>query len=366
MNLIRKTALLITLGLLIAHGFAQDFAQADLTGAGASFPAPLIATWADEYRDLTDGRVVVNYQSIGSGGGIRQFLEQTIHFGATEAFLSDEQLQAARNATGGEAFNLPITLGDVVLTYNLPGVGTGLIFNAEVIAGLFLGEITSWNDARLQELNPGVQLPDTAVNIVHRADGSGTTNIFTNYLSKVSSDWAERVGFGTSVNWPAGMGASGNEGVSGIVSSTPGALGYNSLVYATLNDISYGYVINSSGNVIEPSLASTTSSAEVALPEDTRVIITNTQAPDGYPITGFSWALVYENLDANNAFTSREQAEELVRFLIWIITDGQEISEILDFARLPAAAVERNLERLGQIKWQGENIGLALVEEATE
>jgi phosphate transport system substrate-binding protein len=362
MNLIRKVPMLIASGVLAA----ASLAQADLTGAGASFPAPLIATWADEYRFLTDGRVIVNYQSIGSGGGIRQFLEQTVHFGATEAFLSDGQLEAARRATGGEAFNLPITLGDVILTYNLPGVGTGLVFSGEVIADLFLGNITRWDDARLQELNPGVQLPATAVNIVHRADGSGTTSIFTNYLSKVSSDWADQVGFGTSVNWPVGMGASGNEGVSGIVGSTPGALGYNSLAYATLTDISYGFVINSSGNVIEPSLASTTSSADVPLPEDTRVIITNTAAPDGYPITGFSWALVYENLDASNAFTSREQAEELVRFLIWIITDGQELSELLDFARLPGPAVENNLERIGRIRWQGENIGLALVRAATK
>lgn len=361
MNLTRIT-LITTLALLLATSFGQT----NLTGAGASFPAPLIATWADEYRDLTAGRVVVNYQSIGSGGGIRQFLDQTIHFGATEAFLNDEQLAEARMNTGGDAFNLPITLGDVVLTYKLPGISTGLIFDGPVIADLFLGNISNWNDARLQQLNPGLQLPDLPVNIVHRADGSGTTNIFTNYLSKVSDSWAQQVGFGTSVSWPTGMGASGNEGVAGIVSGTPGALGYNSLVYATLNDISYGYVINSSGNVIEPSLQATSSAANVILPDDARVIITDTDAADGYPIAGFSWLLVYENLDANIAMTNRTQAEELVRFLVWVVTDGQELSELLDFARLPEKAVENSLLRIAELKWQGEIIGRELVDEATQ
>lgn len=361
MNLIRIT-LLCALALLPAAGFAQ----ADLTGAGASFPAPLIATWADEYRELTAGRVVVNYQSIGSGGGIRQFLDQTIHFGATEAFLNDAQLAEALMDTGGRAFNLPITLGDVVLTYSLPGIPTGLIFDGPVIADLFLGNISNWNDARLQQLNPQLALPDLPVTIVHRADGSGTTSIFTNYLSKVSETWAQRVGFGTSVSWPTGMGASGNEGVAGIVSGTPGSLGYNSLAYATLAGLSYGYVINSSGNVIQPSLESTTSSADVVLPQDARVIITDTDAPDGYPITGFSWLLVYENLDANRAMTNREQAEELVRFLIWTVTDGQDLSELLGFARLPETAVENSLLHIAELKWQSEIIGRELVDEATQ
>lgn len=342
--------------------FASAQAEADITGAGASFPAPLIATWADVYRDVTEGAVVVNYQSIGSGGGIRQFIDQTVHFGATEAFLNQEQLDQARAGTGGEAYNLPITLADVVITYNVPGLETGVVFDGEVLAGIFLGDVVRWNDERLAALNPGVQLPDMLINVVHRADGSGTTNIFTSYLSSVSSDWAERVGAGTAVEWPTGVGASGNEGVAGLIGNTPGTIGYNSLVYATLNDIAYGYVVNAAGNVIQPSLASTSAAGDVELPQDTRTLIVNSQHPEGYPISGFTWALLYENADANKAFTSRAQAEETVRFLAWVMTEGQEFSEVLDFARLPQAAVDLNLARLAQVKWQGENIGQAIVD----
>lgn len=358
----KKFAVKFGIVALLASG-AVASAQVDLTGAGASFPAPLIATWADIYRDATDGRVVVNYQSIGSGGGISNFTEQTIHFGATEAFLNDSQLAAAESATGGAAYNLPVTLADVVVTYNVPGVDTGLILTGDVIARIFLGDIVQWNDPALQELNPEVSLPPMLINVVHRADGSGTTNIFTGYLSAVSEQWAEQVGRGTAVEWPAGVGAAGNEGVAGLIANTPGTIGYNSLVYASLNDISYGYVINSSGNVIEPSLAATSAAGDVELPEDTRILIVDTAHPDGYPISGFAWALFYENADRNAAFNSREEAEEAVRFLVWAVTEGQEYSEMLDFARLPAAAVESNLNRLAQVKWQGENIGQAIVDE---
>ncbi len=355
-----KLALAATLAV---GGLASAQNDVDLTGAGASFPAPLIATWADIYRDFTQGAVIVNYQSIGSGGGIRQFIDQTVHFGATEAFLNDQQLEEARAGTGGEAYNLPITLADVVLTYNLPGQQTGLVFDGDVLAGIFLGEIKSWGDERIAALNPDANLPNLPITVVHRADGSGTTNVFTSYLSAVSPEWADRVGAGTAVEWPTGVGASGNEGVSGLVTNTPGTIGYNSLVYATLNDISYGFVVNAAGNVIEPSLASTSAAGDVALPEDTRVLIVNSEHPEGYPISGFTWALFYENADANNAFDSRAQAEETVRFLAWTMTEGQEFSEVLDFARLPQAAVELNLERLANVKWEGENIGEAIVEE---
>src|SRR5690554_6446205 len=238
-----RTALKTGLAALLATaGIAAAQNEADITGAGASFPAPLIATWADLYRDVTGGAVVVNYQSIGSGGGISNFIEQTIHFGATEAFLNDEQLAAARGATGGEAYNLPVTLADVVVTYNVPGVDSGLVLTGDVIARIFLGEINQWNDAALQELNPGVSLLLLPISVVHRADGSGTTNIFTSYLAAVSVQWAEQVGSGTAVEWPTGVGASGNEGVAGLITNTPGTIGYNSLVYASLNDISYGHV----------------------------------------------------------------------------------------------------------------------------
>lgn len=339
--------------------------QADLLGAGATFPAPLITAMADEYRDLTGGDVTINYQSIGSGGGIRQFLEQTVMFGMSERFLDDAQLEEVQVATGGTAFNMPITLGDVVPTYNLPGVGTGLVFDGALLADLFLGRIAQWNDPRIAELNPGVTLPPLFVQIVHRSDGSGTTAIWTDYLSKVSEGWAAEVGFGTSVNWPTGIGGNGNEGVAGVVQQAPGALGYLSLVYATLNDIAYGYVVNRAGNIIEPSLQATTAAADVDIAADTRVSLTDTEAEDGYPIAGFAWMLVYENLDQNNAIASREQAEALVRFIVWAVTDGQDLSEGLDFSKIPERVVELNMDMIRELKWQGEPIGEEILSEMT-
>jgi phosphate transport system substrate-binding protein len=312
---------------------------------------------ADEYRDLTGGRVTVNYQSIGSGGGIRQFTEQTVMFGMSEAFLNDGQLAAIAAAGGGVAFNLPITLGDVVPTYNLPGVAKGLVFDGDTLAEIFLGNIRTWADPQIALLNPGVRLPPLPITVVHRSDGSGTTNIWTSYLTKVSPAWADRVGFATSVNWPVGIGGNGNEGVAGVVQNTPGALGYNSLVYAALNNIAYGFVKNKSGNVIEPSLVATSLAADVPLPADTRILVTDTDAPDGYPIAGFAWMLVYENLEANNAISTRTQAEELLKFILWAITDGQELSESLSFSRIPAAVLQLNLDMIRQMKWQGEDLG---------
>jgi phosphate transport system substrate-binding protein len=348
----RLLALIATTALVTAS--AQTV---ELLGAGATFPAPLVTAMADEYRDVTGGRVTVNYQSIGSGGGIRQFTEQTVMFGMTEAFLNDTQLAAIAAAGGGVAFNLPITLGDVVPTYNLPGVRSGLIFDGATLAEIYLGNITNWADAQIALLNPGVRLPPLPITVVHRSDGSGTTNIWTSYLTKVSPAWAERVGFATSVSWPKGIGGNGNEGVAGVVQNTPGAIGYNSLVYAALNGISYGFVMNKSGNVIEPSLNATSLAAAVELPADTRILITDTDAPDGYPIAGFAWMLLYENLDANRAIATRAQAVELLNFVVWAVTDGQELSEGLSFSRIPAPVLERNLAMIRQVKWQGEDVG---------
>ncbi|MFP4064727.1 MAG: phosphate ABC transporter substrate-binding protein PstS [Bacteroidales bacterium] len=334
----------------------------DILGAGASFPAPLVTAMADEYRSLTNNRVTVNYQSIGSGGGIRQFVEQTIMFGMTEAFLSDDAIDELEVSTGGKAFNMPITLADVVVTYNLPDMGKGLVFNADVLVDIYMGNITRWNDPGIAELNPDRDLPSLPITVVHRSDGSGTTNIWTSYFARVSDEWKEDIGYGTSVNWPVGVGGNGNEGVAGAVMNTPGAIGYNSLSYALLNDMAYGSVINSSGNTIEPSFEATTEAANIDLPEDTRVLFTNTPAEYGYPIAGFTWMLVYENLDSNKAIDNRREAEELVRFLIWSITEGQELSESLGYARLPEAAVEKNIAMIEEIKWEGELIGKELLE----
>ena len=341
------------------HTPSQD--RISILGAGATFPAPLVTAMADEYRDITNRRVTVNYQSIGSGGGIRQFMEQTVMFGMSEAFLSEGVMADIESQTGGRAFNLPITLADVVPTYNLPGIEKGLVFSGEVLVDIYMGDITRWNDPKIRELNPDIDLPNRNITVVHRSDGSGTTNVWTSYLTRVSDRWRERVGFATSVNWPVGIGGNGNEGVAGAVQNTPGAIGYNSLTYAILNNMSYGSVINSSGNIIEPSFEATTQAANIELPDDTRILFTNTPAEYGYPIAGFAWMLVYENMEKNNAISNRSEAEELLNFIIWSITEGQEISESLGFARIPDTALEKNIQMIRQIKWNGEEIGAELL-----
>lgn len=356
------TVAVLALSPLLGAGEASA-QRVDLLGAGASFPAPLLTAMADVYRTETGGRVTINYQSIGSGGGIRQFREQTVMFGMTEAFLSDEAMAEIKAKTGGAAFNIPITLADVVPTYNLPGIGKGLVLDGQTLVDLFLGKITRWNDSRLAKLNPGLRLPGLPVTIVHRSDGSGTTNLWTSYLSRVSAEWAQRVGFATSVNWPAGVGGNGNEGVAGVVMNTPGALGYNSLAYALLNDISFAYLVNAAGKVIEPSFGATTAAADIDLPTDTRVLFTNTPAPEGYPAAGFAWMLVYEQLAENKAISGKQQAEELVRFIIWSLTKGQDLSEGLGYARLPKAAVDRSFAMIEQIKWNQDKLGEQLMKE---
>lgn len=351
----------IALFVSCGGGEGTDEERTNILGAGATFPAPLVTAMADEYRDITNRRVTVNYQSIGSGGGIRQFMEQTVMFGMSEAFLSEDVMADIESQTGGRAFNLPITLADVVPTYNLPGIEKGIVFSGEVLVEIYMGDITRWDDPKIVELNPNLDLPDRSITVVHRSDGSGTTNVWTSYLTRVSDRWRERVGYATSVNWPVGIGGNGNEGVAGAVQNTPGAIGYNSLTYAILNNMSFGFVINSSGNVIEPSYEATTEAANIELPDDTRILFTNTPAEYGYPIAGFAWMLVYENLEKNNAISNRSEAEELLNFIIWSITEGQEISESLGFARIPDAALEKNIEMIRQIKWDGEEIGAELL-----
>lgn len=360
------TLLIVSFFMLSCGGGGGEDSSQDrinLLGAGATFPAPLVTAMADEYRDLTNREVTVNYQSIGSGGGIRQFIEQTVMFGMSEAYLSDEIIADIESSTGGQAFNIPITLADVVPTYNLPSVEEKLIFNGQVLADVYLGNIERWDDPAIVELNPNANLPDRNITVVHRSDGSGTTNVWTSFLSRVSDEWREEVGTATSVNWQTGIGGNGNEGVAGAVLNTPGAIGYNSLTYAVLNDMSYASVINSSGNVIEPSFEATTAAADIDLPDDTRILFTNTPAENGYPIAGFAWMLVYENLDQNNAIETRREAEELVRFIVWSITDGQDLSNSLGFARIPNAALDKSIQMIRQVKWNGENIGETILQE---
>jgi phosphate transport system substrate-binding protein len=354
MNLVKKMMVTAAMVAAVSTVYAQKI---EVIGAGASFPAPLVTAMADQYRTITDGRVTVNYQSIGSGGGIRQFGEQTIMFGMSEAYLKDDVMGEVEKKTGGKAFNMPITLADVVVAYNLPGIKEGVVFNGEVLADIFLGKIKKWNDKKLQDLNKDTKLPNLPITVAHRSDGSGTTNVWTSYLTKVSKEWAEKIGYSTSVNWPVGVGGKGNEGVSGVVMNTPGSIGYVSYAYALLNKISYGYIINKSGKTMKPNFEATSEAANIELPEDTRILFTDTPAPNGYPVAGFCWMLVYENLEKNKAIKNKNEAEELIKFLIWSITDGQNLSEKLGYAKLPKAAVDKNKEMIKQLKWNGEEIG---------
>jgi len=270
------------------------FAQTSLTGAGATFPNPMYSKWFDEYRKAHP-EVQINYQSIGSGGGIRQVTEGTVDFGATDGPMTDAQIKDFKTKRGTNILHFPTVMGADVPVYHVPGVAPGLKFTPEALAGIFLGKITKWNDPAMTGANPGVKLPGSEIVVVHRSDGSGTTYAWTDYLAKVSSDWRSKVGKGTSVNWPVGLGAKGNEGVSGLVQQTAGSIGYVELIYAIQNKIAYGPVKNSAGKFVNASLASVTAAAAAAadnMPDDFRVSITNAEGKDAYPISTFTWLLV--------------------------------------------------------------------------
>lgn len=312
---------------------------ASLTGAGATFPNPIYTKWFDTYAKATGVRI--NYQSIGSGGGIRQFTEGTVDFGATDGPMTDEQIKAVQ----GNVLHIPTVLGAVVLTYNLPSVGgTKLRLDAATVADIFLGRLTKWNDPRLMQLNPGVKLPDSDIIVVHRSDGSGTTYVFVDYLSKVSPEWEKKVGRATSVNWPIGLGGKGNEGVTQQVKQTEGAIGYVELIYAVSNDLAYAIVKNAAGNFVEPTLQTATAAASgVDLPPDTdfRVSITNAPGPNAYPITSFTWLLIRkEGQDAAKAKTIWD-------FVGWMTdAEAQRMAADLHYAPLPMPVIELVKKRL--------------------
>ncbi|HET7600201.1 MAG TPA: phosphate ABC transporter substrate-binding protein PstS [Gemmatimonadales bacterium] len=315
---------------------------ADLNGAGATFPNPIYAKWFDAYARQTGVRI--NYQSIGSGGGIRQFIEGTVDFGATDGPMTDEQVRAVQ----GNVVHLPTVLGAVVLTYNLSGLaGTRLKLDGAAIADIFQGEITRWNDQRLAALNPGVRLPDADVIVVHRSDGSGTTYIFTDYLAKASRAWASSVGRSTSVKWPIGLGGKGNEGVTQQVKLTDGAIGYIELVYAVANGLPYAQVRNRSGAFVEPTLASVTAaaaSAGLAAGTDFRVSITDAPGADAYPVASFTWLLVHK--------TPRDSAKaaKLKGFLDWMLQPAaQRMAADLGYAPLPESVIELERKRLAEL-----------------
>jgi phosphate transport system substrate-binding protein len=340
-----KTAWIAAFSLIVASTWAQPAAaQLLINGAGATFPYPIYSKWFDEYAKA-EPEVRFNYQSIGSGGGIKQVTARTVDFGASDGPMNDEQLKAAP----AELFHIPTVLGAVVATYNLPN-SPKLEFTGDVLADIFLGKITKWNDPKIAALNPGASLPDQPIVVVHRSDGSGTTYIWVDYLSKISSEWSTKVGRGTSVNWPVGLGGKGNEGVSGQVKNQPGALGYVELAYAVKNHLPVAAVKNAAGKFVEPSIASTTAAAAGAaanMPADFRVSLTNPPGDDAYPIASFTWLLVYR--DQPDA----QKGRALVNFLWWMSHDGQRYADNLLYAPLPTPVVKQVEAKIKQITHQG-------------
>ena len=319
-----------------------------ITGAGSSFDNPLFSKMFASYYDST--KVQINYQSVGSGAGISQLTGKTIDFGASDAPMNSKQDSAAV----APVLHIPITAGAVVISYNLPEVKEALQFTPDIIANIFLGKITKWNDAAIAVANPGVKLPATPIVVAHRSDGSGTSAIFTSYLSKVSPDWQAKVGAGTAVNWPAGLGGKGNEGVSGLIKQTPGGIGYIELAYAIQNNIPYATVQNKAGNFIVPSIESVTAAANINIPADGKVLLTDTDAPDGYPIAGFSWVLLYKEQAYGNR--TQEQVTQLVQLLYWMIHEGQKYGANLHYAPLSSAAVTVGENLLKSATYNGQPI----------
>ena len=317
-------------------------AQVQINGAGATFPNPIYSKWFSEYNKLKP-EVRINYQPIGSGGGIRQVTAQTVFFGATDGPMTEEQILAAP----GKILHLPTVLGADVPVYNLPGVSAELKFSGAVLADIFLGKITKWDDAALVKLNPGVKLPGTDVTVVHRSDGSGTTYIWVDYLAKVSPEWKKRVGVATSVNWPTGVGGKGNEGVAGLVQQVPGSIGYVELIYALQNKIAYGSVQNLAGEFVRASVPSVTAAAAGAaakMPADFRVSITNAEGKGVYPVSSFTWLLLYENPK------DKAQSKVMVEFMKWALSDGQKFAPELGYAPLPPEVVKMEIAALAKIR----------------
>jgi phosphate transport system substrate-binding protein len=328
--------------LLVIATFAAAEGQVLLNAAGATFPYPMYSKWFDVYHQAHPS-IQINYQSIGSGGGIRQLLDKTVDFGASDGPMNDDQLKQS----SVPILHFPTVLGADVPSYNLPGVTAELNFTPEAIGGIFLGKITKWNDPAITSANPGVKLPSDDIVVVHRSDGSGTTYIWTDYLSKISPEWQQKVGKATSVNWPVGLGGKGNEGVAGLVQQTPDSLGYIELIYAIQNKIAYGRVKNSSGAFVKADLASVSAAAAAAakfIPDDFRVSITNPEGKAAYPIASFTWLLIPAKFgDA----TKRDAVKD---FLKWMMTDGQQYCEGLSYAKLPKEVVAKEMKAIAQIQ----------------
>jgi phosphate transport system substrate-binding protein len=326
---------------------ASSFAQLKLNGAGATFPYVIYSKWFDEYYKKTG--IEINYQSIGSGGGIKQVIEGTVDFGASDGPMTDEQLKEAKEKRGTEILHIPMVMGGEAIAYNLPEVGSGLNLSPDVLADIYLGKITKWNDKRIVEINKGKNLPDKAIIVTHRSDGSGTTYIFVDYLSKVSKEWETKVGRGTSVNWPVGLGGKGNEGVAGLVKQTVGSIGYVELAYAVQNKLDYANIQNKAGNFIKPTFDAVSAAASGAvnnMPEDLRVSITNADGKDSYPISGFTWLLIYKEMK------DQKKTEAIKNFLKWAITDGQNYAKELYYSPIPKEVVKLDEKKIALITYK--------------
>jgi phosphate transport system permease protein/phosphate transport system substrate-binding protein len=345
-----------------------------INGAGATFPFPLIDTWRVEYQSVNPS-ISINYQSIGSGGGVKQFTEKTVDFGASDAPLSEEEIQALSSST---PVHIPETIGSVVAAYNIAGIDKDLKLTGPLLSDIFLGKITKWDDARIKELNPGVPLPSANIVVVHRSDGSGTTFIWTSYLSQVSPEWNQTFGAGKSIQWTVGLGAQGNEGVSSTIKSTPNSIGYVELTYALTTNMNYTSLMNRAGNFVEPTLNSTQAAAQAAIMNSTSTTNNNGTAPsatiglpsgdqswthvtlldapgaDSYPIASFSYLLLYKELSTN--IDSMEKAEVLAEFVNWAITDGQQFASPLHYVPLPDSVVQHNQQTLRSLTFNGQPV----------
>jgi len=337
------TVLLAGLGLT---GIVLAQGTLSINGAGATFPYPMYSKWFDEYHK-NNPNLQINYQSIGSGGGIKQVTEGTVDFGATDGPMNDEQLKTYQDKHGSAILHFPTVLGAVVPTYNIPGVTATLNFTPEALAGIYLGKVTKWNDPLIADTNKGVNLPANDILVVHRAESSGTTYVWTDYLSKVSEEWKTKVGKATAVKWPVGLGGQGNEGVTGTVKNTPNSIGYVELIYAESNKIPHGNVKNAAGVFVKASLAGVTAAAAGAakeMPDDFRVSITNAPGKDAYPISSFTWLLI------PSKFTDASKRDALKGFVTWMLADGQNYAESLSYAKLPKEVVAKEKKALANIQ----------------
>lgn len=342
MKSLKVSAVFAMLILFIGVAKAQGHDPVSMNAAGATFPEPIYTKWFDAYHKLHPD-VTVNYQSIGSGGGIQQLKAGTVDFGASDMPLNDQLL----SQFSFKIIQFPTVLGAVVPTYNIPGVSAVLNFTPQALAGIYLGTITKWNDPEIAGSNPGVNLPGNDIIVVHRSDGSGTTFVWTDYLSKVSPEWKSRVGSNTSVNWPVGLGGKGNPGVSGVVQQTPNSIGYVELIYVIQNHLSYGLVRNSAGKFVKASLASVTAAASgvaAKMQSDVRISITDAPGPESYPICSFTYLLIPEKIADQN------KLQTVKNFLHWMLTDGQAMVEALDYARLPKAVVSIEMKHISEIQ----------------